>query len=116
VIRKENATVSVLLVDKKRVLLTSNKLITHPFAKNHYMILKTMELNPGKINRTLLKENTGNVILRGGMSPEDYWPLRKSIESGLKGDSTVHLFIKEEEVIVCKLVDRPIKLCDCSHD
>ncbi len=105
VIRKENAAVSVLQVDKKRTLITSDKLITHPFAKNRYIILNTMELEPETLNRMLLKENAEKVILRGGMSPEDYWPLRKKIENGLHGDSTIHLFIKREKAIVCKLVE-----------
>ncbi len=105
VIRKENATASVLPIDKKRILITSDRSIRHPFAKNHYIILNTMDLNPKGINRTLLKQNAGKVILRGGMSPEDYWPLRKQIEDGLKGNATIHLFIKKEKAILCKLID-----------
>jgi len=91
-------------VDKKRLLLTSDSLVKQPMIKHHYLVLNVIPFEPRKIHEFLKDQNIGNVVLRAGVKPEDYWKVRTEIEKGLKGKKTVHLFVKNGTAILCELL------------
>lgn len=91
-------------VDKKRILLTSDALIKQSMIKHHYLILKVCPFEPGKINKFLKDKNIGSVVLRAGVKPEEYWEVRNEVEKGLEGKKTVHLFVKNENAILCEVL------------
>ena len=91
-------------VDKKRLLITSEALIKQPMIKNHYLIQKICPFDPREINKFLKDKNIGNVVLRAGVKPEDYWEVRNEVEKGLEGNKTVHLFVKDGVAILCEVL------------
>lgn len=91
-------------VDKKRILLTSEALIKQSMIKHHYLVLKICPFEPKEINKFLKDKNVGNVVLRAGVKPEDYWEVRSEVEKGLEGKKTVHLFVKNNTAILCELL------------
>ena len=91
-------------VDKKRLLLTSDALIKQAMIKHHYLVLKVCPFEPKEINTFLKDINVGNVVLRAGVKPEDYWQVRNEVEKGLEGKKTVHLFVKNRVAILCELL------------
>lgn len=91
-------------VDKKRILLTSEALIKQSMIKHHYLVLKICPFEPKEINKFLKDKNVGNVVLRAGVKPEDYWEVRNEVEKGLEGKKTVHLFVKNNTAILCELL------------
>ncbi|WP_167829586.1 class I SAM-dependent methyltransferase [Methanosarcina flavescens] len=91
-------------VDKKRLLLTSDALIKQAMIKNHYLVLKVCPFEPKEINKFLKDRNIGNVVLRAGVKPEDYWKVRNEVEKGLEGNKTVHLFVKGRTAILCEVI------------
>ena len=90
-------------VDKKRLLLTSDALIKQAMIKHHYLVLKVCPFEPKEINTFLKDRNVGNVVLRAGVKPEDYWQVRNEVEKGLEGKKTVHLFVKNRVAILCEV-------------
>jgi len=72
--------------------------------KNHYLVLKVCPFEPKEINKFLKDRNIGNVVLRAGVKPEDYWKVRNEVEKGLEGNKTVHLFVKGRTAILCEVI------------
>lgn len=91
-------------IDKKRLLLTSDTPIRHTMIKNHYFIIQITDFEPAAINSLLKKHDVGTVILRAGIDPADYWPIRNIIENELNGKNTIHLFVKDEKAIMCEVI------------
>jgi len=91
-------------VDKKRLLLTSDALIKQSMIKHHYLVLRVCPFEPKEINKFLKDRNVGNVVLRAGVKPEDYWEVRNEVEKGLEGKKTVHLFVKNDIAILCEVL------------
>ena len=91
-------------VDKKRLLLISDALIKQSMIKHHYLVLRVCPFEPEEINKFLRGRNIGNVVLRAGVKPEDYWEVRSKVEKNLEGKKTVHLFIKNDTAILCEVL------------
>ena len=50
----------------------------------------------------LRSEKAKNVVLRLDIDPGKYWDMRKTLEEGLKGTRTLHVFGFGNELIVCE--------------
>lgn len=86
--------------DERRMLLTSSELIESPFFKDRYKVVRKTELDIAKLKEILKSENARNAVLRLDIKPEKYWEFRKTLEKGLKGSRTLHLFGFGDEVVV----------------
>lgn len=86
--------------DERRTLLTSHELIDSPFFKDRYRILGKTEKDIVRMKEILNSEKAGKVVLRFDIEPEKYWELRKTLEEGLTGSRTLHLFGFGNEVVV----------------
>ena len=100
----DNIDVELFTIDKKRLLLTSNTRFKNTMLKNNYSVLQITDFNPETINSILKKQDVGTVVLRAGVDPADYWTIRNEIEDGLGGENTIHLFVKDEKAILCKVI------------
>jgi hypothetical protein len=72
--------------------------------KHHYLVLRVCPFEPEEINKFLRGRNIGNVVLRAGVKPENYWEVRSKVEKNLEGKKTVHLFIKNDTAILCEVI------------
>ncbi len=52
------------------------------------------------IKEILKSENAGKVVLRFDIEPDRYWDVRKSLEEGLSGSRTLHVFGFGKEIVV----------------
>ncbi len=86
--------------DERRTLLTSHELIDSPFFKDRYRILGKTEKDIMRMKEILKSEKAGKVVLRFDIEPEKYWDLRKTLEEGLAGSRTLHVFGFGDEVVV----------------
>ncbi len=86
--------------DEKRTLLTSSELIFSPFIKDAYRVLGKTERDIVKMKEILKSEKAGKVVLRLDIEPGKYWELRKTLEEGLSGDRTLHMFGFGNEIVV----------------
>ena len=86
--------------DERRTLLTSHELIDSPFFKDRYRILGKTEKDIVRMKEILKSEKAGKVVLRFDIEPEKYWELRKTLEEGLTGSRTLHVFGFGDEVVV----------------
>ncbi len=86
--------------DERRTLLTSSELIVSPFIKDTYRVLGETEMDIVKMKGVLESEKAGKVVLRFDIEPEKYWDLRKTLEEGLSGNRTLHVFGFGNEVVV----------------
>lgn len=99
-----NIDIELFKIDKKRLLLTSDISLKHTMIKNHYQVIQVTDFEPAAINSFLKKYDVGTVVLRAGVDPADYWPIRNIIENGLNGKNTIHLFVKNEKAILCEVL------------
>ncbi|MDO9098117.1 MAG: methyltransferase, partial [Candidatus Methanoperedens sp.] len=86
--------------DERRTLLTSSELIDSPFFKDRYRVVCKTEMDILKLKEILKAEKAKNVVLRLDIEPERYWKFRKTLEEGLTGSRTLHLFGFGDEVVV----------------
>jgi SAM-dependent methyltransferase len=92
--------------DERRTLLTSSELIESPFFKDRYRVLDKTERDILRMKEMLKSENAGKVILRFDIEPEKYWDLRKTLEEGLTGSKSLHVFGFGNEVVVCEKIKK----------
>ena len=102
--QKQGTDVKWMDIDKKRILLTSDIHTQHPMIKNHYIVMHTTDMDTKNINTFLKKYDVESVILRAGVEPANYWPIRNEIENGLTGTRKVHIFVKDNKAIICEPV------------
>ncbi len=86
--------------DERRILLTSSQLIDSPFFKDRYKVISKTEMDVLKLKEILKSENARNAVLRLDIEPEKYWKFRKTLEEGLTGSRTLHVFGFGDEVVV----------------
>ncbi|WP_242492588.1 methyltransferase domain-containing protein [Methanolobus psychrotolerans] len=98
--------VSIFEIDEKRVLVTSNHLLECKLFKNSYKVVQVMNFDIIKINSYLKQNSFGNVIIRASIEPEKYWEARNTLEKELNGERKAHLFLKENDAIVCEVLDQ----------
>ncbi|AEC52616.1 hypothetical protein PNA2_1702 [Pyrococcus sp. NA2] len=89
---KVKGEMKLLLREKRRILATSNEEIKSEYFKRSYIVIKVMPFHPVRINDFLRKENYGRATLRMSVSEEEYWRIRRKIESGLKGEKRAFVF------------------------
>jgi len=92
--------------DEKRTLLTSQGLLDSPFLKDRYLFLKKTEMDITRLKKILDFENAKNVVLRLDIQPEKYWDFRNSIEKGLTGSRTLHVFGFGKDVLICEKIKK----------
>lgn len=96
--------ISLFLIDRKRLFLTSDRIVEHPMLKNRYKVLATQDFDTGQINTFLKKTGFGTVILRAAVEPNEYWDIRKQLEEDLSGDRKAHVFLKDGMAILCEIL------------
>jgi len=57
-----------------------------------------------RLKELLRSEKAKNVVLRLDIDPGKYWDMRKTLEEGLKGTRTLHVFGFGNELIVCEKI------------
>ncbi|MDW7776771.1 MAG: methyltransferase domain-containing protein [Methanosarcinales archaeon] len=87
-----NIDMSLVKIDARRSLLTSESNIDSPFFKNRYRVIDRVAFDCNSINHSLRKNGVGKAVIRFHVEPDNYWDVRNRIEAGLTGKSTVHLF------------------------
>lgn len=95
----------ILSEEKNKVLLTSDEL--SEFSKdfsNRYLVLVSSKTKEG-ILKQIKKENTGKVVLKIKVSPEEYWKERNFYEKDARGDKEASLFFANGEFILAELID-----------
>ena len=88
--------------DERRTLLTSPTLIESNFFKDKYRTVGRTEMDMVKLKGLLISEKAKNVVLRLDIDPGKYWDMRKTLEEGLKGTRTLHVFGFGNELIICE--------------
>ena len=88
--------------DERRTLLTSSMLFDSNFFKDKYRVAGRTDLDLVKLKGLLISEKAKNVVLRLDIDPGKYWDMRKTLEEGLKGTRTLHVFGFGNELIVCE--------------
>lgn len=87
-----NINMGLIKIDARRSLLTSLSNIDSPFFKNRYRVLDKVSFDCNKINRSLKEHSIDKALIRFNVLPDRYWDVRNKIESGLAGETTVHLY------------------------
>jgi hypothetical protein len=90
--------------DERRILLTSSTLTESPFFKDRYKVLAKIKKDILELKEILRSEKAKNVVLRFDIEPEKYWEMRKTLEEGLKGSRTLHVFRFGDDVLVCEKI------------
>ena len=90
--------------DERRTLLTSPTLIDSHFFKDKFRTVGRIEKDFADLKGLLISEKAKNVVLRLDIDPAKYWDMRKTLEEGLKGTRTLHVFGFGNELIVCEKV------------
>jgi hypothetical protein len=93
--------------NERRTLLTSKQLTDSPFFKDRYRVLGKTERDILRMKAVLKSGNAGKVVLRFDIEPEKYWELRKTLEEGLTGSRTLHVFGFGDEVVVGEKIKIP---------
>ena len=102
----EGAEIFFYKGDERRTLLTSSERIDSPFFKDRYGVVSKTEMDILKLKRILKSEHAKSVVLRLDIEPERYWELRKTLEEGLTGSRTLHVFGFGDEVTVAEKIKR----------
>ncbi len=87
-----NINMGLVKIDARRSLLSSLSNIDSPFFKNRYHVLDKVTFDCNKINRSLKEHSIGKALIRFNVPPDRYWDVRNKIESGLVGETIVHLY------------------------
>jgi len=90
---------SILYVEKRRTILTSDKEVNSEFLRR-YEVLEVVEFNKKSIKDALKDADAGKVTLRLSIHPSEYWTLRKDLESNLQGERWVFLFKTGEKAVI----------------
>jgi hypothetical protein len=101
ILAKEQKDVFFFKTDERRTLLTSPMLIESLFFKDTYRAVGRTD-NMVKLKGMLISEKAKNVVLRLDIDPGKYWDMRKTLEEGLKGTRTLHVFGFGNDLIVCE--------------
>ena len=96
--------VKLVRIDARRSLLTSDVLLESLFFKHRYRMLDRMQLDCGKVNRSLMGYGMGKAVIRFRVAPGKYWDVRNRIENGLVGEGAAHLFEIADQVYVCEKI------------
>ncbi len=90
--------------DERRILLTSSTPVDSPFFKDRYRVLTNIKMDVNKLKEILRSEKAKSVVLRFDIEPEKYWDTRKTLEEGLTGSRTLHVFRFGDDVLVCEKI------------
>lgn len=99
---EQASDISLFIIDRKRLFLTSDRPLEHPMFKNRYKVLSTQDFDTGQINAFLRRSGFGTVILRAAVEPKEYWDIRRQLEEDLNGDRKAHVFLKDGTAILCE--------------
>jgi len=96
-------TKAKLYSSEKAVFFTSDNNVKSLFFKNSFKVIEVCKQEDHEILAALHKHDAGKVILRMSVDPQEYWDVRKKIESKLRGTKTYALiYIADAAVIVEK--------------
>jgi SAM-dependent methyltransferase len=97
----EQKKVFFYMGDERRTLLTSPMLIDSLFFKDKYRTVGRTD-DMVTLKGLLISKRAKNVVLRLDIDPGKYWDMRKTLEDGLMGTRTLHVFGFGNELIVCE--------------
>ncbi len=100
----------LIALDRRRTMLSSEEDVVSPFFRGTYRYMGSVE-DISTMIEMLNERGVGSVTLRWKMDPSDYWPVRNSIESKLKGKGKVQIFRYEGRYLIAEKV-RPIHIKD----
>jgi SAM-dependent methyltransferase len=104
ILAKDKKEIFFFKADERRTLLTSSKLVGSHFFKDTYRTVGRTQMDLVKLKELLRSEKAKNVVLRLDIDPGKYWDMRKTLEEGLKGTRTLHVFGFGNELIVCEKI------------
>ncbi|MBC7081091.1 MAG: class I SAM-dependent methyltransferase [Thermoplasmatales archaeon] len=90
---------NLIKIGKRRSLATSSIPYNSSFLRR-YKVMEICSFNLSEINKILKNINARKAILRIDIEPENYWNVRKKIESGLKGEKTYQIFKFEDKALI----------------
>ncbi|MEZ5334889.1 MAG: methyltransferase domain-containing protein [Methanolobus sp.] len=102
---EDGTDVSIVDIDGKRTLISSGNPLDSSLFKNSYKVATIMPFDINKVNPYLKKNSFGTVIIRAAINPDEYWEVRNSLEKDINGERKAHLFIKENNAIICEVLD-----------
>ncbi|MBS3109779.1 methyltransferase domain-containing protein [Candidatus Woesearchaeota archaeon] len=82
--------------------LTSEKLVKGDFFKASYKVLAIESNGKDAIRHSLAGFNARKAVLHGNIAPDRYWEEKNAIQAGLAGEKTLHVFLGEDEAIICE--------------
>ena len=97
-----NISPDFIHLDERRSMLMSPAPLGSPFLKQGFKILAS-SVKQEDLVRKLEEVDAGSVTLRYGVEPKDYWKVRRSLESKLKGSRKVQLFKGVDHLILEKI-------------
>ena len=98
-------TLRILVWDEKRCLLTSEHMLHSPFLVHSFLVVAHLKGGDAiKRANELLKERAKRVLIRGSLSPREYWGVRGALERGIHGNEVFHAFLRDDEVLLLKLI------------
>jgi len=99
-----NINMGLVKIDARRSLLTSLSNIDSPFFKNRYRVLDKVTFDCNKIKRSLKEHSIGKALIRFNVLPDRYWDVRNKIESGLVGETTVHIYLISGMIYIMEML------------
>jgi len=99
---QEQKEVFYFKADERRTLLTSPTLVESHFFKDTYRAVGMTDFDLIKLKELLRSVKAKNVVLRLDIDPGKYWDMRKTLEEGLMGTRTLHVFGFGDELLVCE--------------
>ncbi|MEM2115496.1 MAG: methyltransferase domain-containing protein [Candidatus Woesearchaeota archaeon] len=96
----------LLKIDQKRTFSTSDYLISSDYFRETYEVKAVFSFSIDLINRYLKENNYGKAIIKFSIPSENYWSLRKRLESDLKGDRIAYITKFQDMAVVMERIRR----------
>jgi SAM-dependent methyltransferase len=87
--------------DKKDIMLASDEPFESPYLRR-YKIMERCSRDPSEINRRLIALGAGRALIRGRIAQDEYWNFRNTLERGLSGSATFHIFLTGDSAVICR--------------
>ncbi|MCL4412659.1 MAG: class I SAM-dependent methyltransferase [Candidatus Thermoplasmatota archaeon] len=96
---------TVLLMDRKRTFMTSDKIVSNDFIINGYEIIDEVP-KIEDLNGSLKKHNCGKIFLRFEIPSDQYYILKSKIEEGLNGNESLYVFLLNNKYYIGRSFSR----------
>lgn len=114
---KQLGEFSLLVKDRRRFVLTSDNELEWMFPGEAFEVLDTV--SESELTGTLKERNCRNAIIRFSVDPEEYYTIRRDMETDLTGEVDLYIFRVDGRYIVCSKIeenlDKPMQTDVMSH-